>query len=65
VETEEQAKLLRLLRCNELQGFLYSKPVPLDRIEAMLASEGGGLAGSGSEPGAPLSGGRRFASPRS
>jgi diguanylate cyclase (GGDEF)-like protein/PAS domain S-box-containing protein len=65
VETEEQAKLLRLLRCNELQGFLYSKPVSLDRIEAMLASEGGGLAGSGSEPGAPLSGGRRFASPRS
>ena len=28
VETEEQSRLLRLLRCNEMQGFLFSKPVP-------------------------------------
>ncbi|PKL39233.1 MAG: hypothetical protein CVV44_10245 [Spirochaetae bacterium HGW-Spirochaetae-1] len=28
VETEEQSKLLHLLRCEEMQGFLFSKPVP-------------------------------------
>jgi len=27
VETEEQAKLLRLLKCEQLQGFLFSKPL--------------------------------------
>jgi diguanylate cyclase (GGDEF)-like protein/PAS domain S-box-containing protein len=36
VETEEQAKLLRLLRCDELQGYLYSKPLPATEIEAFL-----------------------------
>lgn len=30
VETEEQARLLRLLRCEQMQGFLYSKPVPAE-----------------------------------
>jgi EAL domain-containing protein (putative c-di-GMP-specific phosphodiesterase class I) len=28
VETEEQSHLLRLLNCDEMQGFLFSKPVP-------------------------------------
>jgi diguanylate cyclase (GGDEF)-like protein len=28
VDAEDQAKTLRLLRCNEMQGYLYSKPVP-------------------------------------
>jgi diguanylate cyclase (GGDEF)-like protein/PAS domain S-box-containing protein len=28
VETEEQAKLLRLLSCDEMQGYLCSKPLP-------------------------------------
>jgi diguanylate cyclase (GGDEF)-like protein len=28
VETEEQAKMLRLLRCDEMQGYLFSRPVP-------------------------------------
>lgn len=36
VETEEQRKFLRLLRCDQLQGFLFSKPVPKDHIEQML-----------------------------
>jgi EAL domain-containing protein (putative c-di-GMP-specific phosphodiesterase class I) len=27
VETEDQADLLRLLRCDEVQGFLFGKPV--------------------------------------
>src|SRR6266436_2032162 len=29
VETEEQANMLRLLRCDELQGYLISRPLPL------------------------------------
>ncbi|MHB1047249.1 MAG: EAL domain-containing protein [Thermoanaerobaculia bacterium] len=34
VETEEQSRLLRLLSCDEMQGFLFSKPVPADVFEA-------------------------------
>jgi diguanylate cyclase (GGDEF)-like protein len=34
VETEEQSRLLRLLRCDEMQGFLFSKPVPSEIFEA-------------------------------
>ncbi len=33
VETEEQSRLLRLLACNEMQGFLFSKPVPVEIFE--------------------------------
>ncbi len=33
VETEEQANLLRLLSCDEMQGYLFSKPVPVDDFE--------------------------------
>ncbi len=33
VETEEQSRLLRLLRCDEMQGYLFSKPVPADIFE--------------------------------
>jgi len=36
VETEEQAQLLKLLRCDQAQGYLFSPPVPSARIEAML-----------------------------
>jgi len=34
VETEEQSRLLRLLGCDEMQGYLFSKPVPGDMFEA-------------------------------
>ncbi len=34
VETEEQSRLLRLLNCDEMQGFLFSKPVPVEMFEA-------------------------------
>lgn len=34
VETEHQARLLRLLKCDEMQGYLFSKPVPADIFEA-------------------------------
>jgi diguanylate cyclase (GGDEF)-like protein/PAS domain S-box-containing protein len=33
VETEEQSRLLRLLNCDETQGFLFSKPVPAGTFE--------------------------------
>ena len=33
VETEEQARLLRVLSCDEMQGYLFSKPVPGEIFE--------------------------------
>jgi len=36
VEEEEQAKLLRLLRCDELQGYLLGRPMPASDFVARL-----------------------------
>jgi diguanylate cyclase (GGDEF)-like protein/PAS domain S-box-containing protein len=36
VETEAQAEFLRGLNCDEMQGYLYSKPVPAKGIEDFL-----------------------------
>jgi len=36
VETEEQRKLLRKLKCDEMQGYLVSPPVPASEIDRML-----------------------------
>jgi diguanylate cyclase (GGDEF)-like protein/PAS domain S-box-containing protein len=36
VETEEEANLLRLLRCDEVQGYLFGKPMPIEEIERLL-----------------------------
>ena len=36
VETEEQLRFLRLLRCDEMQGYLFSKPLPADAFERLL-----------------------------
>ena len=33
VETEEQSRLLHLLACDEMQGFLFSEPVPAEIFE--------------------------------
>ncbi|MGA2861133.1 MAG: GAF domain-containing protein [Steroidobacteraceae bacterium] len=33
VETEEQSRLLRLVNCDEMQGFLFSRPVPAEIFE--------------------------------
>jgi diguanylate cyclase (GGDEF)-like protein len=38
VETEEQMNLLRLLKCDEMQGYLFSKPVPCDVFEEKFLS---------------------------
>ncbi|MEM7750370.1 MAG: EAL domain-containing protein, partial [Pseudomonadota bacterium] len=37
VETEQQASLLKEARCDEFQGFLYSKPIPSDDFEVLLS----------------------------
>ncbi|MFL6604326.1 MAG: EAL domain-containing protein [Steroidobacteraceae bacterium] len=39
VETQEQFELLRKLRCNNSQGFLHSRPVPVEQLEQMLARQ--------------------------
>lgn len=40
VETEEQSRLLQGLQCDELQGFLFSKPIPVEQFEARYLSLG-------------------------
>ncbi len=37
VETKEQAKFLQLLKCDELQGYLYSVPIPSDAVAGFLS----------------------------
>jgi diguanylate cyclase (GGDEF)-like protein/PAS domain S-box-containing protein len=39
VETEEQLALLRKHKCDQMQGFLFSRPVPADEITALLTSD--------------------------
>jgi len=46
VETEEQSRLLRLLSCDEMQGYLFSKPVPCEVFETSFLALPGALAGS-------------------
>jgi diguanylate cyclase (GGDEF)-like protein len=38
VETEAQAEFLRRNHCDELQGFLFSRPLPADAAAALLAA---------------------------
>ena len=49
VETEEQAKVLQLLSCDQMQGYLISKPLPFEEMTARLsrASIGGPAQPSG------------------
>ena len=37
VETEEAYKFLKDIGCEKLQGYLFSKPIPLEEIEAKIA----------------------------
>jgi diguanylate cyclase (GGDEF)-like protein len=39
VETEEQLRFLHLLRCDEIQGLLFSRPLPADELSKLLARE--------------------------
>jgi EAL domain-containing protein (putative c-di-GMP-specific phosphodiesterase class I) len=44
VETEEQFRQLRDLRCVEAQGFLFSRPQPAAEVPALLARHGAACA---------------------
>jgi EAL domain-containing protein (putative c-di-GMP-specific phosphodiesterase class I) len=39
VETMEQAEHLRLLHCNELQGFYFKRPMPAEAFTQLLHSQ--------------------------
>lgn len=47
VESEEQAKTLRLLKCDELQGYLISRPLPAGEVQEKLSSWGAAAASGG------------------
>jgi diguanylate cyclase (GGDEF)-like protein/PAS domain S-box-containing protein len=36
VETPDQAQLLRLLKCDQIQGYLVAKPLPADDVRGLL-----------------------------
>ena len=38
VETEPQREILRAMGCNTMQGFLYSKPIPVAEFETLLST---------------------------
>ncbi|MCH8921085.1 MAG: EAL domain-containing protein, partial [Chloroflexi bacterium] len=40
VETEEQLAFLKKRRCDEMQGYLFSKPAPAEAFEEMLKQSG-------------------------
>jgi EAL domain-containing protein (putative c-di-GMP-specific phosphodiesterase class I) len=40
VETREQADLLRRFRCDEAQGYFYSRPIPAGEIQVLLRAGG-------------------------
>lgn len=40
VETGDQQRFLTLAGCNEMQGYLFSRPVPADTVSELLAQRG-------------------------
>jgi EAL domain-containing protein (putative c-di-GMP-specific phosphodiesterase class I) len=48
VETEAQSQLLRLLRCDQIQGYLVSRPLPGEAMKTWLKSIEGAGAGNNS-----------------
>jgi len=39
VETEEQLDFLRELKCDQVQGYIFSEPIPADEFAALLRSD--------------------------
>jgi EAL domain-containing protein (putative c-di-GMP-specific phosphodiesterase class I) len=39
VETDKQRRMLALMRCDEMQGFLHSRPMAKDDLKALLRSD--------------------------
>jgi diguanylate cyclase (GGDEF)-like protein len=54
VETEEQARLLRLLSCDEMQGYLFSKPVAADKFERQFLTRSSTLLESAGAVDSPV-----------
>ena len=44
VETVEQAQLLRNLECDDAQGYLFAKPMPIDDLLGWLGTRSGEIA---------------------
>jgi diguanylate cyclase (GGDEF)-like protein/PAS domain S-box-containing protein len=44
VETEEQSRLLRVLNCDEMQGYLFSRPLPREMFEQRYLRSNAGAA---------------------
>jgi len=42
IEHRDQLELLREMRCDYIQGFLFSKPMPLEEFQAVLRSGSAG-----------------------
>ena len=40
IENDDQLKLLRLIQCEFVQGFLVSRPVPASEIDTLIAAQG-------------------------
>jgi predicted signal transduction protein with EAL and GGDEF domain len=75
VETHEQLEFLAAHGCDQIQGFVFSRPLPADELSSLLMLElvspgpgrlgapdnggKGGKAGKGSEPGQPAAQTRR------
>ncbi|HYE13242.1 MAG TPA: EAL domain-containing protein [Pyrinomonadaceae bacterium] len=51
VETEEQMKLLSGLECDEMQGYLFSRPLPAGEVRRILFAGREALVGRGSRAG--------------
>jgi EAL domain-containing protein (putative c-di-GMP-specific phosphodiesterase class I)/GGDEF domain-containing protein len=47
VETSAQAAFLAAEGCDELQGYLFSRPVPADEVPSLLATRAGTIAAAG------------------
>lgn len=45
VETEEQAELVRLAGCDQIQGWLYYRALPAAEIDRLIAEQNAGQAG--------------------
>jgi EAL domain-containing protein (putative c-di-GMP-specific phosphodiesterase class I) len=56
VDQEDQAKMLRELRCDQMQGYLFSRPVPFEQMTALLQRQESGPGGQANQA-ADLQGG--------